>query len=397
MALTMDTVASVNGLTVTTTQGYTLTRIGNKSLREGDTIYTDGKYVYGMEGSGGKQLPILPSVNYYYMSHRQNVNCICGFTNTFREPKSIAKIGDYKCFYISSGGCWLYDYNNDYINVLTGEKIPCWNGIVSSMNKYIKDLDNISHIVNMPLYYGTGGYHYASDSKFLDVSVDGKGNLIHLVAFYAEGSPLNLDDPYFHGNGAALLINGKVSNIYYLQSKDCVYGNFYNDTDYQLIFLQYMTDPSDKKMVLYDSKDGKSKIVENYSCDIKIGIGIDGKPITMHCSGDHFSYYKNDYGLGNHKGITCDCMGYKVQGICSLRSACQIDADKYIFTTDDGIVLFNKKSKESRFLDNSFHEKVDIDPHFPVAGKIHIANINPHIAKLPYDMKRKIKSALRNF
>ena len=63
------TVASVNGLTVKTSQGYTLTRIGNKSLREGDTIYTDGKYVYGMEGSGGKQLPILPSVNYYYMSH----------------------------------------------------------------------------------------------------------------------------------------------------------------------------------------------------------------------------------------------------------------------------------------------------------------------------------------
>lgn len=381
-------VESVNGLTVTTTQGYTLTRIGNKSLREGDTIYTDGKYVYGMEGNGGKQLPMLPSVNYYYMSYRHNAKCICGFANSFNEPKLISKIGDYKRFFISSGGCWLYDYNNDYINVLTRGKIPYYNEIVSHLNQYLSNRGTISSILKCQLHDGNGFYHGVSYDDFLDVSVDGKGNLINLSACYVSGHQIHEGDPFIYGSGAALLINGKVSNIDFFPFKECVYGNFYNDTDYQLIFL-----PSgpDKDVILYDSKGGKSIIgsadasygpaqLRNFSCDLKIGIGIDGEPITMHCSGDYFSYYKDDYGLNGRKGITCDCMGYKIQGICSLRSACQIDADKYIFSSDDGIVLFNKKSKKSRVLDNSLDR----------------VYTNPHIVKLPYDMKNKIKRALQN-
>lgn len=375
MALTMDTVASVKGLTVTTTQGYTLTRIGNKSLREGDTIYTDGKYVYGMEGSGGKQLPILPSVNYYYMSYRQNANRICGFTNTFIESKSIAKIGSYRRFFISSGGCWLCDHNNDYINVLTGEKISYGNGIVSPLNEYLSNIDNISHIVGRQVYYGYGFYHGGTYDDFFDGSVDEKGNLIHLVAFSVSASYTSYGSSIY-GSGAALLINGKVSDIYFVPFKVCVYGKFYNDTDCQLIFLP---DSPNTDVILYDSKGWKEKIgsasgpyitnIKNLSCDLKIGIGIDGEPITMHCSGDD-------------KGITCDCMGYKMQGMASLISAYQIDADKYIFSTTGGIVLFNKKSKKSRVLDNS---------------SIPILYSNPRIVKLPYDMKRKIKSALRNF
>lgn len=380
-------VASVNGLTVTTTQGYTLTRIGNKSLREGDTIYTDGKYVYGMEGSGGKQLPMLPSVNYYYMSYRQNANRICGFTNSFIEPKSIAKIEAYRQFIISSGGCWLRDRNNDYINVLTGEKIPFLDGIVSPLNKYLSNINNASHIAGMLLFNGNGFYHGVSYDDFLDVSVDGKGNLIHLSAFEINAYRVS-DYGNMYGTGAALLINGKLSNTVFLPYRECLYGNFYSDTDYQLIFESYP--PNNNELILYDSKGVERKIIgkmerfgplANFSCDIKIGIGIDSKPITMHCSGDYFSYYRNDYGLGSHKGITCDCMGYKIQGICSLRSACQVDTDRYIFSTDDGVVLFNKKSKESRILDNSL-ERV---------------YTNPRIVKLPYDMKSKIKSALRNF
>lgn len=108
MALTMDTVASVKGLTVTTTQGYTLTRIGNKSLREGDTIYTDGKYVYGMEGSGGKQLPILPSVNYLFLCNDRKNPGIYGFRSSFQKPVFVCKIPPYyyRALYVGKNGCY---------------------------------------------------------------------------------------------------------------------------------------------------------------------------------------------------------------------------------------------------------------------------------------------------
>ncbi|WP_298461272.1 hypothetical protein [uncultured Mitsuokella sp.] len=124
-------VASVNGLTVTTTQGYTLTRIGNKSLREGDTIYTDGKYVYGMEGSGGKQLPMLPySVNYLFFNPYSTDTMkpgIYGFYKSFCKPVFVCD-ADYKPLFIGANNAYqgLDIYHRgieDVIEIGIGKKI----------------------------------------------------------------------------------------------------------------------------------------------------------------------------------------------------------------------------------------------------------------------------------
>lgn len=130
MALTMDTVASVNGLTVTTAQGYTLTRIGNKSLREGDTIYTDGKYVYGMEGNGGKQLPMLPSVNYLFFNPYSTDTMkpgIYGFYKSFNKPVFVCDAENQPIF-IGANNAYqgLYTYHSgidDAVEIGTDKKI----------------------------------------------------------------------------------------------------------------------------------------------------------------------------------------------------------------------------------------------------------------------------------
>lgn len=366
MALTMDTVASVNGLTVTTTQGYTLTRIGNKSLREGDTVYTDGKYVYGMEGSGGKQLPMLPSVN-YYCAPRIWPNAIYGFSSPFTKPKIIAKSDYYyRKFLVSSGGCWVCNYNYEFKNILTG-------GTVSNIiNRFSKEIDKM----------GIGFYHGSPYSDFLDENVDENGNLVHLIPFtYQKRS----SSGYVTGGGFARLINGEINKIVvsnegldsYSSYGEFVYGNLYNGTDYQCIFKGYKG--HDEFLTLFDSKDGVKQIgmAENFSCDLKIGIGLNSKPIIKHCSGNYYSGFLWSYG----NGVISDCMGYESHGVNTVWSACQVDGDRYLFITEYGVSLFNKKTKQTRML----------------VGTNQFQELNPHIVKLPYDMKRKIKSALQNF
>lgn len=127
MALTMDTVASVKGLTVTTTQGYTLTRIGNKSLREGDTIYTDGKYVYGMEGSGGKQLPMLPSMNYlFFVPASPEKMGIYGFYPSFNKPVFVCN-AELKAIFMGANDAYqgTNKWNNleNVVNIASGKEI----------------------------------------------------------------------------------------------------------------------------------------------------------------------------------------------------------------------------------------------------------------------------------
>lgn len=154
------TVASVNGLMVKTSQGYTLTRIGNKSLRKGDTIYTDGKYVYGMEGSGGKQLPILPSVNYLFFNpygiDGKNPG-IYGFYRTFSKPVFVCKspyrpifigvnnayqepleYGTCDVVEISSGKEITNTYSDDYNVWTTGIDRPGLDQCVSSNGDYME-------------------------------------------------------------------------------------------------------------------------------------------------------------------------------------------------------------------------------------------------------------------
>lgn len=363
MALTMDTVASVKGLTVTTTQGYTLTRIGNKSLREGDTIYTDGKYVYGMEGSGGKQLPMLPSVN-YYCAPRIWPNGIYGFSSPFTKPKLVAKSDYYyRKFLVSSGGCWVCNYNYVFKNVITGKTVA------NITNRFNEEINKMK----------IGSYHGSPYSDFLDENVDKNGNLIHLIPFtYQKHS----SGGYITSGGFARLINGAINNIVIHDSSkdsygDFVYGNIYNGTEYQCIFKGY--GEYEEILVLYDSNGGRQEIgtPESFSCSLKIGIGLDGKPIVKHCSGNYYKGFLWSYG----NGVISDCMGYKSYGVNSLWSACQVDSDRYIFVVSYGIVLFNKKTKQARTLveTNQFQE------------------LNPHIVKLPYDMKNKIKRALQNF
>lgn len=161
MALTMDTVASVNGLTVTTTQGYTLTRIGNKSLREGDTIYTDGKYVYGMEGSGGKQLPILPSngIPLITVGRELKYSTLNGLIKEIINIESIDA-----------------DVNVDKYVLAVG-KHRIWLIIGAEIKKEFFRLRAVSLDGKDKISTGSEGVY----SKLLDVNVDYDGNLLMLI------------------------------------------------------------------------------------------------------------------------------------------------------------------------------------------------------------------------
>lgn len=178
MALTMDTVASVNGLTVTTTQGYTLTRIGNKSLSKGDTIYTDGKYVYGMEGSGGKQLPMLPSGRYVFFDYN-----------------------DYHLKFLSSTS---FQFKSDTTQIQRNDVWMC----ADNKHAYISFLSNIGDerfIYNLFTGEKYAFYHDYSIMYRLpeDAIVDNDGNLLtaHIVYGYTYG---------YNGYGVLILKNGEV-------------------------------------------------------------------------------------------------------------------------------------------------------------------------------------------
>lgn len=178
MALTMDTVASVNGLTVTTTQGYTLTRIGNKSLSKGDTIYTDGKYVYGMEGSGGKQLPMLPSGRYVFFDYN-----------------------DYHLKFLSSTS---FKFKSDTTQIQRNNVWMC----ADNKNAYISFLSGVGNerfIYNLLTGEKYAFYHDYSIMYRLpeDAIVDNDGNLLtaHIVYGYTYG---------YNGYGVLILKNGKI-------------------------------------------------------------------------------------------------------------------------------------------------------------------------------------------
>lgn len=166
MALTMDTVASVNGLTVTTTQGYTLTRIGNKSLRKGDTIYTDGKYVYGMEGSGGKQLPMLTSGGIPLITVGRELK-YSTLNGLIKEIINIENIDA--------------DVNVDKYVLAVGKrtvgKHRIWLIIGAEIKSYFKNLVAISLDGKEKIVIND----YTSYKQLLDVNVDYEGNLLMLL------------------------------------------------------------------------------------------------------------------------------------------------------------------------------------------------------------------------
>ena len=169
MALTMDTVASVNGLTVTTTQGYTLTRIGNKSLREGDTIYTDGKYVYGMEGNGGKQLPMLPSVNYLFFNPYSTDTMkpgIYGFYKSFSKPVFVCD-AERKALFIGANNAYQGTNN--------------WGSGVNTGLEHVKEISSEKEIISS--YPDTWGvYPSGLYRPGLDQCVASNGDYLELRA-----------------------------------------------------------------------------------------------------------------------------------------------------------------------------------------------------------------------
>lgn len=356
-------VQSDNGGTITTTDGKTYQKIGNFFGYAGMPIFTHDNICYGnLVSGGGGGSAALPSVNYYYNVPRTG---IYGFDNSFTRPKRIAKTPFFYPFVIGNGGCWVGEQDLYYTNLLTGEKT---GHIIDEFNK------DIGSMFRGSFYTGL------SYNNYFDQSIDKNGNLIHSIPFQY---PFNLGGSNWLTFAIALLINGKIKSVkipihngdYFMQA---AYGYIYDDNcNYQVILF---VGGNDHNMVkLYDTMDGEKYIGKNdsISCDLKIGVGLDGKPIIKHCEGS--LYGGLPYPMDAH-GIITDCMGFKSYGLVNLRNVCQVDSERYLMFLSDKIILFNKRTKLSRVVEESYE-----------------SDLNWHTTKLPYDMKRKIKSVLRKF
>lgn len=259
MALTMDTVASVNGLTVTTTQGYTLTRIGNKSLRKGDTIYTDGKYVYGMEGNGGKQLPMLPSVNYLFFNPYSTDTMkpgIYGFYKSFSKPVFVCDTNN-DIFLLFMGRHSAYSEFGDSYTSLSGSKLPFYE--VGKNNKQIEST-----------YYDPNDdsitvYHNGISQYNLDTCVGNDGNLYELQHVEFNQVPTHVygeDGGYTTGEDLAGVVLYKNGEVYEKKPlEEWYYNNF---SHLHLMPWAHIREDGTYQCLYLCDFNGDSKTVDDY-------------------------------------------------------------------------------------------------------------------------------------
>lgn len=358
MALTMDTVASVNGLTVTTTQGYTLTRIGNKSLREGDTVYTDGKYVYGMEGSGGKQLPILPSVNYLFLCNDRKNPGIYGFRPSFQKPVFVCKMPPYyyRALYVGKNGCYYgnsetssdpcregtaYDVGGDnkqkqifYDTTYDKEKLHgigfwtmgsgynnCFDAVVTDNNDFIaihtghkiSGMDEHAYLI----VYKNGEFDraipspHAIDSRLVWAHVDDDGKLQYVFAYLIPiGDTANLHYSYIdEKRGISEVVATQL--IYFNEKGEMVYGK-----------------------------------CTSTSFKIRYGYKKDGNPIYVNVSNIPYIYKLNWPSQSWSDGLisgeaTVEFMGRNFKSIDGIINIVEVSKESYlILTRYEGLYLY---------------------------------------------------------
>lgn len=127
-------VASVDGSTITTADGDTLLRIGNRSFSPGEIAYTDGRYAYGMEYRGGGTFfydedYVLPIAGGQY-------GYIDANGKAFHE--SSFNHGKYSSLFCNDKKRWLSSTRYDWLDACVSKKNGRLNAIVQETGSYSK-------------------------------------------------------------------------------------------------------------------------------------------------------------------------------------------------------------------------------------------------------------------